>query len=71
MIGQKFNRLTVVELASIGRNYQKKYKCICECGNEIIVIGNNLTSNNTKSCGCLKEDVVRKTGLNNYKHGHT
>ena len=29
------------------------YKCLCDCGNEIIVRDSNLRSGNTQSCGCL------------------
>lgn len=28
--------------------------CRCECGNEVTVIGSNLTKGNTQSCGCNK-----------------
>ena len=71
LTGQKFNRLTVVELASIGRNYQKNYKCICECGNEVIVRGDCLKSGNTKSCDCLSRETSSINGLNNFKHGQS
>lgn len=40
-----------------------KWKCKCECGNEIIVFGYALTTGHTNSCGCLKskgEEIIRK-----------
>ena len=30
------------------------WKCKCDCGNTIIVSGNSLQQENTKSCGCIK-----------------
>ena len=64
MISQKFNRLIIVEKWSIkGRTY---YKCVCDCGNKIIVRSDSLKSGNTKSCGCLKEE---KDFINKIIHG--
>lgn len=57
LVGKKFTRLTVVELADFyeppsgGR--QVRWLCECDCGNVITVIGGSLTSKNTQSCGCL------------------
>lgn len=49
LIGQKFGMLTPYEYV-IG----SKWKCHCDCGNEVIVPTAKLTSGHTKSCGCLK-----------------
>lgn len=56
LIGQKFGKLTVLEF--LGNNSYGKhiYKCRCECGNTVIVNGNNLKSKNTQSCGCIKKE---------------
>ena len=56
IIGQRFGRLEVIECA--GRSDSKKllYKCKCDCGNQIIVIGQNLKNGNTQSCGCYKKE---------------
>jgi hypothetical protein len=50
---KKFSRLLVIELYSNNKNEHKKWKCICDCGKEVIVDGCNLVTGNTKSCGCL------------------
>lgn len=69
IIGQKFNRLTVVDLhhkvqkfKTNGHKsgYSEFYLCNCECGNQTIVEKWQLTSGKTKSCGCLKVDTCRK-----------
>lgn len=51
--GQKFGKLTVIE--NVGKLDGRRYswRCICDCGNEKIVLGASLRSGNTKSCGCL------------------
>lgn len=54
-IGNKYDRLTVVEktLDKSGGHYL--YRCLCECGNTVIVRDNSLKSGHTKSCGCLSK----------------
>jgi len=45
------------------------WKCLCDCGNETIVLATNLRSGNTKSCGCILSKY-RKNNQANRKHGH-
>ena len=54
-IGHKFGLLTATErLPNYKGKHRTYYKCICDCGNETIVLGSNLVSNShTTSCGCL------------------
>ena len=54
IIGQKFGRLTVVEIAEGEK--RKKYRCLCECGSVCIVRSDGLISGHTQSCGCLKKE---------------
>lgn len=64
LIGQKFNRLTVVELLPDRDNFRKKiYKCQCECGNYVNVRSSDLKSGNTKSCGCLNTEKLHERGI--------
>jgi hypothetical protein len=52
LTGQKFGRLTVLE--DVGRKHNHiLWKCLCDCGNMVEVIGSHLRCGNTKSCGCL------------------
>lgn len=60
-----FGRLTVVGISSQEYN-DVTWKCVCECGNTVSVKGEYLRNGDTKSCGCLKSDLVK---LRNYKHG--
>lgn len=58
LIGQKFNKLVVVDFAACDIYSRKKFKCICECGNEVIVRSDSLKSGNTKTCGCLRKENI-------------
>lgn len=54
LIGQKFGRWTVLSPAP--RTYQTMWMCVCVCGIKRPVSGGNLTSGNSTSCGCLREE---------------
>lgn len=51
LTGQKFGKLTVLELIERTKGHGK-YKCLCECGKETVTISTNLKQGKTKSCGC-------------------
>lgn len=60
MIGKRFNRLIVIEeLSSRSKDGDKVYKCQCDCGNYVCVIGKSLRNGNTKSCGCLRNEKLK------------
>ena len=56
MIGERFTRLTVKELHSRDRNYNRRWLCTCDCGNDHIVLHHKLLDGSVKSCGCLKAE---------------
>ena len=60
LTGKIFNRLTVIKKADIKKSNRLTWHCKCECGNEIDVITNHLTSGHTKSCGCLQKETTAK-----------
>jgi hypothetical protein len=69
LIGQKFNRLTVLELDHIEHKYipskhgysQRPYwKCKCDCGNITIASSTSLKGGCVKSCGCYKLQRIRE-----------
>ena len=55
-IGNIYGRLTVLEAVLERKHTYVQWKCKCECGNEIIVSGNQLRQGVTQSCGCLRQD---------------
>lgn len=63
-IGNKYGKLTVIAQAP-SKDGRARWKCRCECGNEIIVLGKSLRSGNTTSCGCSrgKEEIGKKYGM--------
>lgn len=65
---RKFGKLQPIEY--IGN---RKWDCLCDCGNHTTVEASNLISHSTKSCGCLAEDkreILRnkiETFISNYE----
>lgn len=53
LIGKKFYKLTVLSFSHKNSYNAAYYNCKCECGNETVVRGTNLTNGKTRSCGCL------------------
>jgi hypothetical protein len=66
-VGQRFTRLVIVSQPIVTPNPCEKsprrntfsYRCLCDCGNESVVICHKLTHERTRSCGCLRDDVPR------------
>lgn len=56
--GKEFGRLLVLERAQV-QSLKPKWLCRCSCGREVIILGSDLRSGATKSCGCLRNDRVR------------
>jgi len=69
LVGQKFERLTVLEHAGVDIRKQSMFKCVCDCGNETTVLGGLLKIGNVKSCGCLRVQEGRNVGLRSKLHG--
>ena len=59
-IGSKFNRLTVLSKEPTIKGHSM-YRCLCDCGKEIITRGSALLSDNTKGCGCVNVETYTKT----------
>jgi len=53
LVGKKFGRITIVERAYKNERGQYLWKCICSCGNKLMLVGSKLVNGHTKSCGCL------------------
>lgn len=75
LTGQKYARLTVLERGPkrlFGNGEARRtWLCQCDCGTEKHIGGRELRSGNTKSCGCLNNDVRAERGRRMFeKHGH-
>lgn len=67
--GRKFGRLLVgsftgIRITGSGRAYL--WSCECDCSKTTLVAAGALMSGNTRSCGCLRDEVNRKAKT----HGH-
>ena len=60
LIGEKFGRLLVTGRikSSEGNDRNVRWKCKCDCGVIKVLATRSLTSRDTRSCGCLKKDVM-------------
>lgn len=67
LTGQRFGRLTVLELESTNGNGGTKWKCLCDCGNIATVKGGHLKDGSTKSCGCILKEMMHEKAT----HGET
>lgn len=70
IVGKKYAFLTVIEYIGRDEKSRRKYRCLCDCGNETIVLGDSILTGNTKSCGCY-HDKLCSDRLRSYitKHG--
>lgn len=55
-LGTKIGKLTVVEMVVGGNANTRRYRCLCDCGNEKITSEDNLRREHTRSCGCLVKE---------------
>lgn len=65
--GKKFGRLLAIRRHGVDGQRLATFWCICDCGSEGVFTGRSLRSGSTKSCGCLKKEMVR---YRNFRHGH-
>ena len=60
LVGRRFGKLIVIEIA--GRTAAKKvlWKCRCDCGNEKVIIGAGLLRGRSTDCGCVPKPHHKK-----------
>ena len=61
MTGRTVGRLTVMGRAPHQMRFGKLawWECRCTCGRRVLINGHHLRTGNTRSCGCLKNDIHR------------
>lgn len=65
--GDTFGRLKVIKLGlKLGKN--RRWWCLCVCGNKSLVLHYSLARGATKSCGCYSQEVFARGG-NQLRHG--
>ena len=60
--GDKYGRLTVISHSGKDHRGKHLWLCLCECGNEKVVVSDNLSSGKSNSCGCLRAEVLSRKG---------
>ena len=53
LVGDRFSRLRIKERVE-NQKIHARWRCVCDCGNEVDVLATNLRRGLTKSCGCLR-----------------
>jgi hypothetical protein len=60
LTGKRFGRLTV--LRRLGKTFQARWLCVCDCGKEHSPLGSNLRNGNVTSCGCYRHECMSVLG---------
>lgn len=60
LVGQRFGRWTVVEFEGLKWPNTYQWLCRCECGVEKVVNYSALSQGSSKSCGCLRRELLVK-----------
>lgn len=69
MLNRRFGRLTVIaETSERDSKGCILWRCLCDCGNIVDIVGTSLRKGATQSCGCLQID---RTKGRNTTHGKT
>ena len=56
LTGQRFGRLVVIERSTNSKSGKARWRCECDCGNDIVILSTNLVRGLTHSCGCLNRE---------------
>lgn len=68
MTGQRVGRWLVVERGQNTRHGHARWICRCDCGRLKLVAVSSLRSGQSRSCGCLRREVLSAVRAT---HGHT
>ncbi len=67
--GERYGRLVVLYEEG-RRNRERTFRCVCDCGTQVVVRGASLRNRRTRSCGCLRTELsagrVRTHGLSSH-----
>jgi hypothetical protein len=66
LLNKRFGRLLAISSNGRDKHYKKRWLCKCDCGNTVTVLRGNLLKGTTRSCGCLRSELLT---ANKTKHG--
>lgn len=52
LTGRRFGMLVALSMDGVDSYRQRMWRCVCDCGRTVVMVGRNLRSGNSKSCGC-------------------
>ena len=64
--GQRFGRLTAVQMLGLDQHHKTRWLCRCDCGGETITTITTLRRGSSQSCGCFQRE---RAGDANRTHG--
>ncbi len=70
LVNNRFGRLVVIKRVANNKRGRTRWLCECDCGNKTIVLGMRLKNQDTKSCGCFRDELAKTMGLSRLRHGH-
>jgi len=59
--GRRFDRLLVIGPSHRDNMRRMMWKCVCDCGNEIVRRADYILLGKNQSCGCLAREISRAT----------
>lgn len=69
LTGTTYGRLTVLHFVGINEHKKSRWSCLCSCGTEVVVSAGDMISGKTKSCGCLRKELLIGSGIYKGKSG--
>jgi len=63
LTGKRFGRFVVLSRAKNNKEGRTMWRCLCDCGNERIVLGKSLRNGHTASCGCLNKERTSESSF--------
>jgi hypothetical protein len=70
LTGRRFGRLVVLQRGGTARNGHASWWCRCDCGEQRVMVGGDLRSGATTSCGCLGAELTAARAVTrNATHG--
>lgn len=62
LVGKRYGKLTIVaQVESWGdKTKKRRWRCVCDCGNEHVALTGTLNKGEVESCGCLQREGARE-----------
>lgn len=67
--GDRYDKMVVISFAYT-RKGDAHWLCKCDCGNEKVVLGRNLSTGKIKACGCLMKEHRSEWGKSRHNKTH-